>query len=92
MTGSFTILCAIAATLDEVKEAPESALWLLFMSDLSLNEFQKIIEVLISMGICRVSGHLVIFTEPATESASGLFLTEVRRHVTARHAASSELN
>ena len=92
MTNPFVILCAIASTLDEVKEATESALWLPFMSDLSLNRLQKIIELLVAMGVCKVSGHLVIFTEPETKSVGGRFITDVRKVFTAQRAVSSELN
>lgn len=79
MKDPLAILATIASTLEEVKEAPESSLWLPFMNDISLSQFHAILGVLIKMNVCTVSNHLVTYTEPTEGTDGARFMAEVRR-------------
>lgn len=84
MNEALVILATIASTLDECKEAPESSLWLPFMGKLQLADFQRILGVLVTMRLCKIKDHLVIFTEPEVGSQGEKFMAGVRE-IYAKH-------
>ena len=71
-------LAALASTIDEVKEGPESAFYLPFMGKISLDQFQGMLGILVKMGICKVENNYVTFTQPEVGSKGDALLKYVR--------------
>jgi hypothetical protein len=72
-------LAALATTIEEVKEGPESSFYLPFMGQISLDTFQGILGVLSKMGICKVQDHYVTFTQPPVGSKGAQRLDGIRK-------------
>lgn len=70
-----TYLLALISTIEEVKEAPKSSLYLPFMEkNFPLGGFEILLNTCIGHGICTVCGNLVKFTQPPAGSTGDRLL------------------
>lgn len=83
-------LAALALTIEEIKEGPESAFYLPFMGRIGLEEFQGLLLILQKLSICKVSNHYVTFIQPTPGTKGDELLKAFK--VAERAAANPKLN
>lgn len=75
---NIVLLAVIADSLRECKEAREGTLYAALMGDVSLAEFNRLVDVLVELGIAkRGDGHLLTYTTPAPGTKGARFMAAV---------------
>jgi hypothetical protein len=71
-------LSVILSTLSETKEGPVSSFYLPFMGKLNIDTFNKLMNALVKMDLCKIDNHYVTFIDPAPGSKGAEFLAIVK--------------